>query len=1482
MECTTNDDFVSTALQVAELLDVDELFAAGLVNEAASKSSLFDRSVAETSVYLFHSHRQHALECIRIVLLLSRCVMDQHNRDRFESIIAHIETELKKLHTSIRSLNDACLQSIEKIKQGIEAIAMSERKEQVLKAQVQQTDMEFMKNRKALLIQDMELLAVIMTEIVLRKNFTFDDFRATLGKLQQVTSMDYVALSLLPCTALYICQLFHMKPNNFDEDDGGNGVLVEAFDKQTIVEVHKMMSNQWKEHCWQMRRLGALIHLWMLCGINGACQLDDSIAGHFQFQRDIRLASQDMLQSGAFELLMAEILIPLRLSENGFETKMTWINIFSQKDIDIANVESFNVQNQVLLHLIFDSIEILVESIITKLTFLLRDARLAQEDRQLTQQSYSYDQDEAKTTDDSNNFGLEIFFNCLSCLSFGRPEFSDKFLTDVDSDLFGFLAWASSCATSSIISSYSDFLASLATNPTSASKIHGILLGKDRKSSQPIPSKQMFQISWASVFETFRYYIANIRPAPSSFPTTSIPTIIHQDVPEIDFEACTILIAYLELLSATVAKDEESRVWLLDEKKEIHALNDLFDLTTYVTSGDLRAALWKAIGSFCVLPDDDTLFRVWEYLDERYSSAYAYYNSARYLGKPAVDKAMKANVLTLEPTSVSLVSPNEAVEFIHLLNILVHPATIKSQIGLTVSFPPNLGIGYRSPGIGIFVDFVIDGLINMPSESVQSLPKILLQLIAKSTQFLFDCLSSYNLDSVSDVFRFAFNTPKSISGTDLSLRELISRHPGALVMTYLFDGPLFFKLISLLSSSPVSKVNSATVIDLSVPNYNQSIVFAIMGSLHAALCHEESFLSTVVPLLRDSLQPNDSLYKMIRGLNIKSLASFFLQSPQSLVQLGLMLGSTNTSLVNYSVAILDTLSNSAIITEKKGRNKLIDIFAICSERRQIRYTLSNRIYSTLDNISDKTYLDSTIVILRFLLSHLPQNRHQITSSHILLGFHANEQGSLSGSSERGCIGSEVSPMRAIFDLLHIEIVPGIGAQEVLSLKELASAIILAIYEADMTSTILRDIYGSMRTLLPLNDLQRELKAKQIGHDQLSELSTDLRYRAILLQIISLDIHMLSVDNSASSLQAWLAFLFDSSNDPAGSNFTSEITSPANSYDVGFQTNVIVEVAGLEFDDSHRDRIDAIFADLKLPFSSRISRFGYEEIDITKVSQLMLIMDRQRTDKRDSKDFLQTQKSPLESMIQYNSVMELNVARNRYLFAWTLYILIILEDCFNHWDRADKFQLIEVLQGKLAERLITLRRIDQVASKSLSTALLAVESTLKMRSAHKTTFDLAQDTVKGLATAEKIFAAFQSTFSDENIRENFYIYFAYQVDGFQNAASQHDSSEMTKLRDEAIREVRRVLVTKKYRLLDHLMSDTINADWNCQLHATMLFTSLCRLDKLDEISVLLPYLDERKYLSALGSSLAHFYTTAAKQAVLEGEWVSSLPDLLIPS
>ena len=477
---------------MVELLDIDELHAAVLVNEAASKSSLIDRSISETAVYLYHSHRQRTLECIRIILLLSRFAADVHIKERIEQMLATLEANLKKLHTNIKSLNDACLQSIEKMKQGIEAIVMSERKEQVLQGHIRPTDVEFMKNRKQLHIQDMEFLGVIMTEFVLRKSFTLEDFRDTLGKLQQVESMNYVSLSLLPCVAIFICKLFHMRPSDIDLENDDEIMSTEAFDRQSIKEVCKVIHVRWEENCWQMRRLGAMLYVWVLCGANGACQVDDLIAGDFQFERDIKSASLEALQSGAFDALMTDILIPLRLPENEFEVKMTWINVFSQKRVSLADIESFVVQNQLLRYLLFDTIEVFVECVITKLTFLLRDTRLAQEDRYLTQQAHSYELNDQQSTDDLNTFGLEIFFSCLSCLTYHRSIFSNRFLSDVDTDLYGFLAWASSCATSSMISSYSDFLGSLATSQSSASKVHDILLGRDRKFSQPISSKQIF------------------------------------------------------------------------------------------------------------------------------------------------------------------------------------------------------------------------------------------------------------------------------------------------------------------------------------------------------------------------------------------------------------------------------------------------------------------------------------------------------------------------------------------------------------------------------------------------------------------------------------------------------------------------------------------------------------------------------------------------------------------------------------------------------------------------------------------------------------------------------------------------------------------------------------------------------------------------------------------------------------------------------
>ena len=629
-------------------------------------------------------------------------------------------------------------------------------------------------------------------------------------------------------------------------------------------------------------------------------------------------------------------------------------------------------------------------------------------------------------------------------------------------------------------------------------------------------------------------------------------------------------------------------------------------------------------------------------------------------------------------------------------------------------------------------------------------------------------------------------------------------------------------------------------------------------------------MSTVVPLLRESAQPNESLYDMVRGLNVNSLASYFLQAPQSLVQLGLLLGTFDPELVNYTVAILDMLSDSSVIMERKGRNKLIDVFAICGERRQILYNLSSRIDNTLDNTSDKLYLQSTGVILRFLLNHLPQNNRQVTASHLLLGFKIDEQGSISQGSDRGCVGSEVSPLRSVFGLLNSLIYDGSELnQQHLDLKELASAIILTLYESDLTFGILRDTFGSMRAMLPIDDLKRKLIIAGDTADETVGVAIDLRYRSCLLQIVSLDIHILSVENSASSIQLWMDVLFGSAQNSNDNGYGNGLSTSNYPY-VEFEISTLVEAAGLEFDDSHRERIDAIFTDLRLPYSSRPSRFGFQEIDVSQVSQSLLIMGRQRGTIEDSKETLSTQKAQLEYMVLYNSVMELAVSRNKYLLAWTNYLLIVLEDCFGLWDRNNKYQLVEALQRKLVERLISLRRIDQVTAKALSSAILATETTLKAKESIRVSSDVIHDTIKGLSTAEKIYGAFHSTFSDEIIRENFYIYLNLQIASFQHATlSQEDSTELTNLKHEVTKEVYRVVALKKYRLLDHLLSDSINADWNCQLYATMFFTTLCKLDTLDDQSDLWSYLDERRYLSILGKSLAQFYSDNSGQRNLDG-------------
>lgn len=217
-----NEEFIQQTLELAEVLNLDELEAAKLYLEGEDDSQGLDRSPLSSSIIVFHQRREFLLECIRLTLYLASQL--DKEEDQIGSILLEVIGLIlqsdKGAAVSGAAYWRKCFAGMGEIAKWLQNIA--ERVQSiVITGQVPSPEfIEIMDFQRESLLKQHQSLSAIISQLIKANHTNMEDFELLLGRLKTMDRYDIVLIHYIPPLCCSIEQ-FAPSPNASSDKDAG-------------------------------------------------------------------------------------------------------------------------------------------------------------------------------------------------------------------------------------------------------------------------------------------------------------------------------------------------------------------------------------------------------------------------------------------------------------------------------------------------------------------------------------------------------------------------------------------------------------------------------------------------------------------------------------------------------------------------------------------------------------------------------------------------------------------------------------------------------------------------------------------------------------------------------------------------------------------------------------------------------------------------------------------------------------------------------------------------------------------------------------------------------------------------------------------------------------------------------------------------------------------------------------------------------------
>ncbi|KAI5807110.1 nucleoporin Nup186/Nup192/Nup205 [Geopyxis carbonaria] len=1415
---------------------MDEILAAKLLLRGTEAAESIDRTPIQSAKFLYHGRRKNLLDAIR---LMFSYVVDENVGNAARVVLADA-TENLVASGGTHTFSERCISAMAAVRSAVQQLREKCRHAQTLGMAPDPGFIEDLELQLRFLRNQHEMLASIVFYLVKSKRTVLADFKRLLQVVKGLDRYDvFMAHHMLPLFAFIGTLCGIESPLSFGETIG----------------LHKEMLKDYRESAWTLRPVQAAVMVWWLSEFNGICRdppsSNTASVTQLDYGLDVYNPMKTALKDGGLESIMA---ISADISaEYPLNSAKEDLHRFLQTRV--PPLEDVSVLLPPFKTLLISQLEIFIDSFISNMADLLKEIKTREEeDVLLTRRNGTFDHE------------LERFFLTIYYVYQGRRDAGITFWNDPESNLHGFLTWASTRQTPFMAATFSYMLAAIANGNECADAAHKFLL--DEMIPGSTKNRRTFYISWDHIFGRFQKYIQQLEKSANALAPNAAykPPPPPTETEELE-ELSMTLDGFMRLASQISVNSPAGRNWLIAGTASFNLINALFELLRRQRD---TLQLWDTIFSTltALLTDKSVALShyVWSKLDSWALGLPSVNTGALPVGgsSAVVKNGFGRGASENFDLIVSTVHPAEA--FSNLIAKLVEPSVEVAGLKDALPFPENLGSSNRTSGMEPYTDFILGTIFsnstiaNLPQELAinpekQETPservvrnhyrKLRPALQLGCLRFIHACLQSFNDDLISIAHK---NLPVDGGIRCSSLLAYATLHPFARVMEHILTEKclnVLFEILHLGVESLQSYIEPPTPVV-------EAVWFTIL-ILDLALQMQPTYFRVIRP----KIQEEDKRRINVAGNPFDRLEKAVHYHLQTIVHLGLYVGASQLDVALAAIKLLEKFnmsphlvaSTESNIGQHPPKNRILGTVEQSPDSRRIVFNFINQWQRDAELSGPENWFPLKMPILKFLESTLEAQPNEYTLAHMILGFGYDPKDGISMSIASGGIGSGVSLLHSILN----------DAQETTEnndlnysrphceLKNSCYSILAQLWKSPSTSSEILYMLRANKFLMtgfvseiPIsqstlwNDVPFEISVPFFREGAYSYCSF-LKRRTALFDYTALEIRQLTVQGASTSVQNHLSTLMGVSLTPEG-----PIDSP----------HILDLLDFLEFSlpETLSPPQPVWFNDFDFSVFQEENKEGIALFDIDRLEQFLEIrineLAKNGVDSEQMPALENEMLSVLQHLFSENQLQLCRNARLGCLKAWVTLVMVTLEDC--EMDMVSKTAFVLQTLQAILPKLEVYCTDDIESAQELSALAHSLSSHLSFNTA---TFgagrgsDLANDRLYQLFRIS--LRCIQSPSATAKIREDFYNIALRYLNGMASISTQDKSSRLHSTH---------TIKASGDRLLEVLCNDAYAGDGLCKVVSLQLLESLAALAVEDGSTYVVDALARQNFLVVLIESI----------------------------
>lgn len=925
---------------------MDEIEAAKILLRCQDDPKTMGRALGEAGVVRFHQQRRYLLDCMRLCIQISESEDDRvsHVQPFFG---AYVTNNIYGAGTAGGTrIVPRCMEAMQGVKAWLQKLADRTTAASVFHGTDRPPVNEVLEYSRISLLQQHEILALIAASAIDKRHAKPEDFRALLTTLERSDRYDQLLVHLFPIVGAYVTVFGSTE---------GNGDLVQAR------EFYQLISKG-EDETWVMPYLHAAVRAWWVVEYSGL--FVDAGDGVDTPEEENGRAKQftEALKDGAFDFILA-FAADVKTPDWHDPTRLGIRQWLQRKAPSLVDAAPFSEYFQLALMI---RLEMLVEGFISNMPDVLRKLRNEEDEQRQLNNNHEQDLD------------LERFLLIIAYSYEGRPDSAEDFWADPDSNLAGFLQWASRRASTPLVSAFCEMLHSISDNNACASSAHAFL--KDEGQPAAGKMRKTHSLTWTQIFRELDYFTNKLQKpaaAPSHVYRSGKPT---SEQAEAEPESAMMLECYLRLITKLASQSDDVRIYLL--QGEFNLVEQLYQLVNVPGEkhGRLRSSAFYTLRALMNHKSELECRIMWGMLDDWATKAPAQTRQPATSNKQTPAATMRNKLADLAR------SFEEANALVQLLSSLIAPVSDSTLLNDRLPFPEELGAQNRMPGVDPYVDYVFGNVFAATSSNMHNSTQIRM-LRLSCLEFALLCLDNFNESLLSLGHDAGIAVDSIISTTDLA--TYVKLHPFARVMEWMLNS----RAMAALFATTIPK-DAEEITQIASAPPDSPTILSILRAVEVVtkvLELQALYTDVVRPLVRD--QPNK---KPVTPTGYLSIEDGIMSNITLVVHLGRYCGMGHPDLTLACLKLLERVSSSLRIASawspghvgQTHRNKAIVALEQMGDAESISGTFIAELTEPLD-ISRREMSPNYIIkvyILDFLFACLQATPNQPTIAHQLLGF----------------------------------------------------------------------------------------------------------------------------------------------------------------------------------------------------------------------------------------------------------------------------------------------------------------------------------------------------------------------------------------------------------------------------------------------------------------------------------------------------------------